>query len=372
VTYWEMPTGIMADEILVPGPGQIRAFICHGGNVAVIVPDQRKIVYAFDTLELSVAIDSFMTPTAKLAHYVLPTRLMYERPDLPCWQAESVYYSSKPYARYTRAVAKPPLGSQIVDDVEIFWGLAKRLGIKMTSLGVPLAMDSCPAADDLLAIAAGNAPFSFDDLRQSPLGGFYPGEAQFAEAGDPGSKDKFTVCPPDVADEMRALASEDFSMHEIVVNGTRATHRLAVRRHRYTFNSNGRALPSSKRRVPYNTVMINPQDLADMGILSGAPVHVSSETGTVELIAEQDRTLRRGVISIVHGYGGLPEDNQYEEDGVCVNLLVGTDTRLQGINAMPRMTAVPVAVVPAGRGTRVGNRALVSGSCSGIGKGVAL
>jgi anaerobic selenocysteine-containing dehydrogenase len=92
----EMPTGIMADEILNPGRGQIKAFFCHGGNPAVIVPDQLKVVRALRSLELLVTIDPYMTPTARLSHYVLPTVLQYERPDLPCWQAENIFYAMKP------------------------------------------------------------------------------------------------------------------------------------------------------------------------------------------------------------------------------------------------------------------------------------
>ena len=45
----------------------------------MIVPDQLKVVRAFRMLELMVVVDPFMTPTAKLAHYVFPTHLQYER-----------------------------------------------------------------------------------------------------------------------------------------------------------------------------------------------------------------------------------------------------------------------------------------------------
>src|SRR3546814_3269932 len=78
-----MATGVLADEILKPGPGRIRAMINHGGNPAVTVPDQRKIVEALRSLELLVSIDPFMTPTARLSHYILPPKLSYERADLP-------------------------------------------------------------------------------------------------------------------------------------------------------------------------------------------------------------------------------------------------------------------------------------------------
>jgi len=131
----ESPTGIMADEILQPGPGQIKAFFCHGGNAAVIVPDQTRVIEAFRSLELLVTVDVHWNPTAELSHYVLPTVMQYERPDLPCWQAEFAFYNYVPFTRYTPAVARPPRDSEVATDDYIFWSLAKRLGIQMTSLG---------------------------------------------------------------------------------------------------------------------------------------------------------------------------------------------------------------------------------------------
>jgi hypothetical protein len=72
---------------------------------------------------------------------------------------------------------------------------------------------------------------------------------------------------------------------------------------------------------------------------------------TIEAIAEADETMRPGVLSMTHGFGVLPEDNDYQRDGACVNLLISTDRELQTINAMPRMTAFPIAVSPAVRRT---------------------
>jgi anaerobic selenocysteine-containing dehydrogenase len=340
----ELPTGIMAEEILRPGPGRIKAFFAHGGNPAVIVPDQRKIVEAFRSLELLVTVDPYLTPTAKHSHYILPTTLQYERADLPCWQAESIFYAMAPYTRYTPAVSKPPPEAQVVDDVHIFWGLAKRLGLTFAFLGSPLDMSRAPTADDLLEIVARRAKAPWEQIRQDPLGGFYEGEPQYAEPGSPGPMDKFTVAPPDVVAELAALATEDFRRQITVSNGATATHRLTVRRQRHMWNSIGRELPSTRRHAPYNAAMLNPKDLADLGLKAGDRVRLSSETTTVEMIAQADETLRPGVVSVVHGYGDLPEQIDFDKNGVSVNIFISTDANLQSINAMPRMTSVPVAI----------------------------
>jgi hypothetical protein len=48
-----------------------------------------------------------------------------------------------------------------------------------------------------------------------------------------------------------------------------------------------------------------------------------------------------------HGWGALPgEEAVYEEVGASTNRLVGTDRCVEAINAMPRLSAIPVDVVP--------------------------
>src|ERR1700744_5132519 len=115
-----MMTGVMAREILEPGPGQVRAMIVHGGTPASSVPDQRKVVEALRRLDLLVSIEPNMTPTAKLSHYVIPPKLMYGRPTLPVWIWEMLLYPI-PFTRYTEAAVQPPKGAEVVDEVRFFW-----------------------------------------------------------------------------------------------------------------------------------------------------------------------------------------------------------------------------------------------------------
>lgn len=340
----ELPTGILADEILQPGPGQIRGLFVHGGNPAVIVPDQLKIVRALRSLELLVTVEPFMTATARLSHYILPTVTQYERPDFPCWQGESLTYAV-PYTRYTPAVAKPPRGSEVATDDYIFWSLCKRLGLQMTFLGQPIDMTHPPVTDDFLAIVARNAPVSFEEIKSQELGAVYEGELQFAEPGNPGPDDRFTVAPPDVCEDLGALAAEEVRRDVLTCNGGRATHRFAVRRHRDVWNSVGRELKGVKKRLPHNTARINPADLEGLGLRTGDAARISSEVASVDVIVEADESLRSGVVSMHHGFGTLPEDTDPRRDGACSNKLVSTEQRVQKINAMPCMTAFMVNIV---------------------------
>jgi anaerobic selenocysteine-containing dehydrogenase len=79
---WEMPCNVLADEILTPGDGQVRAFISVGGNPVVGFPDQHKMVRALDDLDLFVQIDPWMSASAKRADVVLAPSQCLEREDI--------------------------------------------------------------------------------------------------------------------------------------------------------------------------------------------------------------------------------------------------------------------------------------------------
>ena len=335
----EMMTGVMADEILTPGEGQVRALIVHGGNPASAVPDQRKIVRALRSLDLLVCIEPTMTVTAELADYILPPFMQYERPDLPFWLYEQMIYQDEAYTRYTPSIAAPPTGAELVDDWYVFWSLAKRLGTPIDYLGEPLDMDIAPTTDGLLARAARHAPVSFEEIQRHPRGLVVDPRPQIAEPAEPGWEGRFTVMPDDVQGEI-ALASAE------IVDDPRFPYRLAVRRLRETFNSVGRDLPTTRKRVPYNRAFINPDDLAEIGASAGDEVEISSAMGRIVAVAAPDPTLRRRVLSVPHGFGGLPAsatNRGYYQDGVSVNLLLDDGAR-ETINAMPQMTGIKVAL----------------------------
>ncbi len=334
----ELPTGILADEILMPGKGRVRALIVHGGNPASAIPDTKKVVRALESLDLLVSIEPFMSMTAELSHYILPPTLHYERADLPLFIYENLL-SPIPYTRYTPAIAKPPVGAKVCDDHLYFWELAQRLGVTLNHFGVDLDGSIAPTTDELLAIAARHAPIAFDDLKRAERGVVLDREDVFVEPGDPKSAHRFSLLPEDVAAELADVArarpvSQGFA------------YRLAVRRLRDGLNSAGLVLPSIKARIPFNPVYMNPDDMQDEGIGEGEMVRVESAHGAVEVLAEGDPTIRRGVVSIVHGFGRNPaRRGAYEKAGVAVNLLLSLEpSARETINAMPRMSGIPVAV----------------------------
>jgi anaerobic selenocysteine-containing dehydrogenase len=333
----ELPTGIMADEILAPGDGQVRALIVHGGNPASAVPDQRKMVRALESLELLVTIEPFMSATAELSDYILPPTLPYERPDLPLFIYENLV-TPAPYTRYTPAVADPPPGAEVRDDQYYFWSLARRLGVTLKYFDHPLDMTRPPSTDELLALATRGSMVDFEQLRSAPRG-LYVDEPQVVSAADPSRDSRFSLLPDDVAGELAEVLEhqppDDYP------------YRLAVRRHRDALNSACRGLPSIRRRVPYNLAYLNAEDMVREGLEEGDPVRIRSDAGEIVANAAVDPDLRRGVVSISHGFGSLPGRDDYRSEGVSTNLLISTDRDLAPINAMPRMSGIPVSLARA-------------------------
>ena len=179
--FGEMMAGIMADEILLPGKGQIKALIVDGGNPVNSLPDQRKVVQALSSLELLVTIDPIMSNTARLSHYILPPRLQYERADLPTTRDYETLFFHVPFSQYTPGVAKPPPGSEVVDDWYVFWALARRLGRTIVYDGVPLDMTNPPTTEDLVAIVTRNSQVSLDEIKKYPGGKIFDAEPQYVE-----------------------------------------------------------------------------------------------------------------------------------------------------------------------------------------------
>ncbi len=73
---------------------------------------------------------------------------------------------------------------------------------------------------------------------------------------------------------------------------------------------------------------------------------ITSDAGSIPAVVAAEPDLRRGVVSMSHGWGTLPQDTVYERDGANTGLLISTDRDLDPINAMPRMTAIPVRLEP--------------------------
>lgn len=342
----ESATPTLAEEILTPGEGRIRALLISGANPAGSIPDSSKVVEAFRALDLLVVVEPFESETAFLADYVLPPKMLYEHADLTF--GLELTNLEFPYAAYTPPLVEPPKDSELADEGYIAWSIAKRLGIQMTYFGVPLDMETPPTDDMFLSILASRGNVPFDELKQLAGRGRFFDELPDVRVLPPsGNGGRLDVMPNDVANEIRAFASTNGAA-AAVASDTEYPLRLIPRRIRETTNTSGRHFPSARKRAPYNPLSAHPIDLARFGLGPGGECWLVSEHGRIPAIAKADETLKPGVVSMTHGFGWVAgEQFDYRERGSSTSVLISLDKDCEQLQAMPLMSGVRVRIEPA-------------------------
>jgi len=324
--FGEKMSGALADEILTPGEGRVRALFVDGGNPLIALPQQRKTEQALKALDLLVVIDPFMTATAQLALYVLPPKMMLERHDLGSRDYE-VHIMQRPYAQYAEPVLQAPAQAELVEDWQVFHALAQRLDVALVFDGEPMDMQRTPDTEDLLRVLMRHAQVPFEALRAATRGRVFEVPPQRVEAAEPGCEARFDVAPRDVLAELAHVLDEPAS----------TGHRLAVRRLRDVQNTMYHHLPSVRHRLRANPAFLHPDDMAAIGVVSGQSVEIASAHGAITLAAKPDDSVRPGVVSVPHGWGNL-------DAGANTNLLTSAEVKVDPINAMPCLTGLAVQV----------------------------
>ncbi|MFB3169745.1 molybdopterin-dependent oxidoreductase [Neobacillus sp. 179-C4.2 HS] len=109
-----------AEEVLAATDPEIKMIVVTCGNPLTQVPDSSIVEKAFSSVSKLVVIEQFMTDTAVLADYILPTTTSFEEDDL--------YYSSMyhHYVNYGPKLVSAP--GEAKSDLWIWTQLAERLG----------------------------------------------------------------------------------------------------------------------------------------------------------------------------------------------------------------------------------------------------
>jgi anaerobic selenocysteine-containing dehydrogenase len=331
----EMPINVFADEVLTPGAGQIKALVCVGGNPAVAFPDQRKVVEALRALELLVVLDVTMTATARLAHYVFGCKLSLEKPGTSRTAEGQL---DVPFAQYTPAILTPDC--DVIEEWELFWGLAHRMRTPLVLEQGELDLDRKPTPDEYLDFTHRGARVPLDQVRKHPGGRvFEPDEpVRVTSARPERSAARMHVAPDAVIEQIRAVRAER-------PGGDGFAYRLISRRMLEVYNSTGDHLPGLRRRYPYNPTFMHPDDLARLGVRPGDVVRIDSDHDFIYGVAEATTDLLPGVVSMAHARGGEPErDGEVRTIGSTTNRLVSVERDFEPISGIPRQSAIPVNV----------------------------
>ncbi|OEF99674.1 oxidoreductase [Vulcanibacillus modesticaldus] len=110
-----------ADEIINAQNPPIKIVFVTRSNPITQLPNQEKTITSFEKIETKIVIDMFMTDTARLADYILPTTSVFEEED--------IYYGSMFHnvIRYGPKIVEPR--GEAWSDLKIWTELAERLGL---------------------------------------------------------------------------------------------------------------------------------------------------------------------------------------------------------------------------------------------------
>ena len=364
-----LPTGALADEILLEGEGQIRALFCLGGNPMQAWPDQDKTRAALESLDLLVVLDPRLTQTARRAHFVVPPKLPPEIPSLTYdfEELESHCHGwgyPLPYAAYREALVEPPEGSDLLEDWELFYELGRALDLELKPyLGimrlpgdppgrfVELDMQTRPSTDALFDELCQGSRIPLDEVRRHHAGRVYEAPDAVVQPRDPDCADRLELADPVMMSQLDEVARGD------ALEGDAAfPFRLVNRRQPHTLNSLGRDQPYLVRERPHQPAYMHPDDLTALGIEPGSLVSITSKVATLHAVVLGSEDLRRGLVSMSHGYGldlarlapgddpGAPQPGS---TGNHTGALASADRDYEEpYSGLPRMSTIPVDVKP--------------------------
>lgn len=280
----ELPATLLAEEILDEAPDRVRALVTIGGNPAVAIPDKKRIVSALSSLDLHIAIDPWLSETARLADYVIAPAMQFERPDFHT-------LAGLAYAVYTPALVPRPPG--VLEEWQFFWLLGEAMGLDMSLGGTPQSAlggltfggvpagrrqalsGPLPSSDEILdAIADGGHQVSLDEVRRHPHGYLAePRRRTVLPARESAQGERIDLMPDEVAAELAGVLDDAWYRSE-------RGYRLIVRRARETFNSIGRQI-DALRGHGVNPLSMHPDDLGRGRMSPGDAVEVRSDHGFV-------------------------------------------------------------------------------------------
>ena len=335
----EMPTAVIADEMLLPGEGQIKALICVGGNPLLAWPDQEKTLAALSGLELLVCIDIKLAATAQLADYVLAPKICLERDEVTLL---TDIWHHQAYSQYTPTVVEAE-GDKI-EEWEFFWGMGRRMGLAMNLDNGPIAMDRKPAKFELLENITAGSRVPLAQMRGNAGGTVYPDLDVIIAAADPATQGYLDLFPAGLGEELAAAYRDTQAP-----GAPGYSHLLISRRMKNTYNSTGPELSLLKSKGTTNPAFMHPRDLAALGIADGEVCEVYSAHGRIPAVAAASDDIRPGVISMSHCWGGSPDpalnsDARVRELGSNTNRLIDNRQQAEKYSGMPRQSTIPVGI----------------------------
>jgi anaerobic selenocysteine-containing dehydrogenase len=336
----ELPAVTMAEEMLTPGDGQIKAMVTIAGNPVISSANASELDKAFSGLDFYVAFDFYINATTRHADIILPptSPLEHDHYDIAFFRL-----AVRNCTRFNPAVFAA--NDEAMHDWEIFNAVSAKIselkGKDFRPLPAPDVMVAQGIEHDYYG-AEQNPEMSLtlDKIKAQPhgidLGPLKPGiVARLAtESG------KIMCAPEFLINDLKRLAES-------------ATERVADellligRRHVRSNNSWMHNYHRLVKGKPRWQLMMHPEDMLDRGLSNESQVKVQSRVGEVITTVMSTDEVMRGVVSLPHGWGhkkyAVKMGIAVQQDGVNCNELTD-DKFIDKLSGNAALNGVPVTV----------------------------
>jgi anaerobic selenocysteine-containing dehydrogenase len=336
----ELPVSALAEEMLTPGEGQIRALVTVAGNPVLSTPNGRQLEQALDGLEFMLCIDFYINETTRYADLILPPTAPLEHDH---YDTTFNVFAVRNVTRFNEPVLAKPEGA--LHDWEIFVGLAKAFAAKTETVLKP-TMEPAQMIDMGLRFGLygdkSEHQLSVAKLREHPhgidLGALKP---NLLERLKTPSK-TVQAAPEIVLNDLARFAAQPVPKADELV--------LIGRRHVRSNNSWMHNYHRLVKGKPRHQLLMNPQDMASRALVDGQLVSVRSRVGMIEVEVAGSEDMMQGVVSLPHGWGhgrpGVQMAIASAQPGASANDL--TDERqLDVLSGNAALNGVPVVVAAA-------------------------
>lgn len=301
----EYPASVLAEEILTPGKGQIKALLVNAGNPVLSTPQSGQLEKALDSLEFMVSLDMYINETNKHAHIILPVAAPLERPHYDLVFNTLAVRNVAKWSRPLFAVE-----GNAKHEWHIYAELTARLvpddlkfkPVKFALKQLP-KLGLAPLLDVMFKMGPHRRQVSVKKLTQQPHGiDLGPLQASLPQSlwhADKKIHMNFDFFMQDLQrvekDFFESSSSDDYPFM------------LIGRRHVRSNNSwlhNSYRLVKGKSRC---SLLMHPDDAAQLGVTDQQPVRVGSAVGELVVPVEYSHDMMQGVVSLPHGWGHAVE-----------------------------------------------------------------
>lgn len=377
----EIPVAFLAEEILTPGKGQIRAMITMAGNPVRSSPNSQSMNKAFESLDAMVSVDIYLNETTRHADVILPPPSPLEKSH---FDVAFYGFSVRNIANYSPAIfdKSGPSDEEIIArlsliamgmpanaDPEIVYDATLNSIVQSAtknaaspSYGVDpenaiATLQATSPADRVLEAMIRSGPYgdgfkggeglNFERLLQAPHGiDLGPLGSRIPEILETPSA-MVDMAPTALVSDLDRLDSTIRTFKRLEAGSESPSGlRLIGRRHVRSNNSWMHNIEVLVKGRPRCTLLVNPNDAQKRGLVDGALALISSRVGSLEAQVEITDDMMQGTVSLPHGWGhqespGTTVARRYA--GVASNLLTD-ETAIDVMTGNAVLNGIPVTV----------------------------